>query len=189
MNLYRFVRAVGVTPARVRQHQGPAGPVPQPDDAAGLRATLGPEPVHGHELRRRDEDLVRAGHVANATGMTVARRGMSGYEHPRPRRRADPALRRRRAARTRRDRRLRGRGGARPGRVRSRRRTTIPSSSTTSTSTSSARARCTASTRPITCATSRRRSRSLAPCCSTTRRWRRLGRPSRRGRRDGQGRT
>ena len=169
MNLYRFVSGRRRDPAHVRQHQGPARPVAQPHDAAGLRASLGSEPSHGHELRRRDQDLVRAGHGGQRHRDDGGAAGHAGLRASRPRRRAHQPLRRRRAARPRRDRGLRGRGGARPGRVRPRQLTTIPSNGTTSTSTSWARARCTASTRPITCATSRRRSRSLAPCCSRTR--------------------
>ena len=61
MNLYRFVQRHRPDAAGLRQHQGPAGPVPQPDDAEGLRREVGPEPAHGHELRRRHEDQLRAG--------------------------------------------------------------------------------------------------------------------------------
>ncbi len=43
------------------QHQGAAGPLPQPDDAEGLRREVGAEPDDGHQLRRRLEGLVRAG--------------------------------------------------------------------------------------------------------------------------------
>ena len=56
----------------VRQHQGPAGPVPQPDDAGRLRREVGPEPVHGDVAsptapRSRSSKAI----VANATGMRV----------------------------------------------------------------------------------------------------------------------
>ena len=108
-------------PGAVRQHQGPARSVPQPDDAGGLRRALGAEPVHGHVLRRRDEGLVRAGVVANATGMTVASAACTADcragTHDR---RSAEALRPGRAPRRARHRRLRGRREPGPGRLRAR---------------------------------------------------------------------
>ena len=47
--------------SRDRQRQGPSGSVPEPDDAAGLRRAVGPVGVDGDVVRRRLEDLVRAG--------------------------------------------------------------------------------------------------------------------------------
>ena len=61
-NLYRFVKGLGITPLLMRQHQGPAGSVPQSHDAKRLRREVGPEPVDGHQLRRRHEVQLRAGH-------------------------------------------------------------------------------------------------------------------------------
>src|SRR3546814_7546558 len=43
----------------VRQHQGPSGPVPEPDHPGGLRAALGPEGAHGDLLRGRHQDFLR----------------------------------------------------------------------------------------------------------------------------------
>jgi hypothetical protein len=59
MNLLRFVEHRPDAPG-LRQHQGPAGPLPQPDDAGRLRRQWGQTP-HGHQLRRRHQDLLRAG--------------------------------------------------------------------------------------------------------------------------------
>ena len=61
MNLYRFVQVHRPDAAGLRQHQGPAGPLPQPDHPGGLRRAVGPEPLHGHQLRRRHQDQLRAG--------------------------------------------------------------------------------------------------------------------------------
>ncbi len=47
MNLYRFVKGIGVRPGPDRQHQGPPRPAPEPDDAGGVRAPVGPEAAHG----------------------------------------------------------------------------------------------------------------------------------------------
>ena len=41
MNLFRFVRGIGLTPAGLRQHQGPAGPVPHPDHPEGASPSSG----------------------------------------------------------------------------------------------------------------------------------------------------
>ena len=60
MNLVRWVTGPRPDPAGDRQRQGPAGPLPQPDDAAGLGRALGPEPGDGDLVRRRLEDQLRA---------------------------------------------------------------------------------------------------------------------------------
>ena len=60
MNLVRWVQRPRAHAARRRQRQGPPGPVPQPDDAAGVRRAVGAEPGDGHVVRRRLEDQLRA---------------------------------------------------------------------------------------------------------------------------------
>ena len=73
--------------ARDRQRQGPAGPVPQPDDAAGLRGAVGPEPGDGHVVRRRLEDQLRADDRRERDGLHgaaarhVARRSSTAARH------------------------------------------------------------------------------------------------------------
>ena len=65
-------------PARLRQHQGPPGPVSQPDDAGGLRRRWG----QGLDMVTSFADGTKISFeqaiVANATGMSVAKRGMTG---------------------------------------------------------------------------------------------------------------
>ena len=176
MNLYRFVRGHRRAPGAVREHQGPARPLPQPDDAGGLRAQVGPEPADGHVLRRRDEDLVRAGDRRQRDRDARRQARACTASSSRPGRRSSEAAQRfsvEELDRRRRDRRLRRRRRRPRPASSSSERTTTRRSATTSTSTSSARGRSTASTRPTTSATSRCRPRSRAPCCSATRRWRR----------------
>jgi hypothetical protein len=60
MNLWRFVRGLGVTPV-LCGNIGAAGPLPHPDHPGRLRRALGAEPGDGDELRRRHQDLLRAG--------------------------------------------------------------------------------------------------------------------------------
>ncbi len=61
MNLYRFVRGLGVTPVLCGNIKGLHDPYRNADDAGRVRRPLGPEPADGDLVRRRDEDLVRAG--------------------------------------------------------------------------------------------------------------------------------
>ena len=61
MNLYRFVRGIGVHPALVRQRQGPAGPVSQSRPRRRASPRTGARTPDGDVLRRRHQDLVRAG--------------------------------------------------------------------------------------------------------------------------------
>ena len=99
--------------SRDGQREGPSGPVPEPDHAAGLRRAVGPVAVDGHVVRRRLEDLVRAVdrrerhrvHGARARDVTRARvpRGRDGdrlavRRRPAPRARRRRRLRRRHAA-------------------------------------------------------------------------------------------
>ena len=60
MNLYRWVKGLGLIPRVDRQRQGSAGSLSQSDHAAGLGRALGPEPGDGHVVRRRLEDQLRA---------------------------------------------------------------------------------------------------------------------------------
>ena len=83
MNLYRWVKGLGPDAPRDRQREGPAGPVPEPDDAEGLRRAVGTERRRWSRRsptgrRSRFEQSI----VANATGFTVLQRGMSrGLEY------------------------------------------------------------------------------------------------------------
>ena len=62
MNLFRWVKGLGLIPRVDGQRQGPSGSLPQPDDAAGLGGAMGPERGHGHFVRGRLQDQLRAGH-------------------------------------------------------------------------------------------------------------------------------
>ena len=61
MNLYRWVKGLGLIAPRHGQHQGTAGSLSQSDHAEGLRREVGAESGDGHQLRRRLEDQLRAG--------------------------------------------------------------------------------------------------------------------------------
>ncbi len=99
-------------PAGDRQRQGPAGPVPQPDDPAGLGRAVGPEPGDG-DVSFADGSKIsfEQAIVANATGfkVQVARHVARGSSTTARRHGDRRALRPRRAPRARRDRRLHGR--------------------------------------------------------------------------------
>ena len=78
MNLYRFVKGIGLTPAALRQHQGPPGPVPQPDHPGGLRAPVGPEPDMVTTFADGTKISFEQAIVANATGMRSPSAGCTG---------------------------------------------------------------------------------------------------------------
>ena len=102
MNLYRWVMGLGPHPARHRQRQGTPGPVPDPDDAAELRRSLGPVPRDGHVVRRRLEDQLRAGDRRERHGLHGPRARACHEGSSTRRRHGDRrALRRRRAPRAR----------------------------------------------------------------------------------------
>ena len=44
INLYRFVKGLGLTPLRLRQHQGPAGPYRNPTTQEGFAEKWGQNP-------------------------------------------------------------------------------------------------------------------------------------------------
>ena len=104
--------------------------------------------------------------VANATGMTVAQRGMRGLEHPGHVDELDLDLRRRRARESRRCRGLRGRQPARPRGLRAGHPPRPAAAALSGAVQARSRDRSTASTRPITCVTSKCRRRSRGRCCS-----------------------
>ena len=61
MNLYRFVKGLGLRPLVCGNIKGLQDRTRNPTTQEGFADTLGHERLDGHELRRRDEDLVRAG--------------------------------------------------------------------------------------------------------------------------------
>ena len=78
-NLHRFIKGLGRAPGAPRQHQGPAGPLPQPDDPEGLRREWGQNPYLVTSFADGTKVSFEMTVAANATGMTVAKRGMHGY--------------------------------------------------------------------------------------------------------------
>ena len=106
INLFRYVRVSASSPCD-GQHQGTAGPLPEPTTQKGFAEKWGQNPTMVTSFADGSKVTFEQAIVANATGMIV-RRGMLGYDH---RGHVDelPRLRPRRAARARRDRRLRRR--------------------------------------------------------------------------------
>ena len=78
-NLWRFVKGLGRAAGALRQHQGPAGPLPHADDPEGLRREVGAEAAMVTSFADGTKVSFEQAVVANTTGMTVAKRGMHGY--------------------------------------------------------------------------------------------------------------
>ena len=131
MNLYRFVRGIGVTPLLCGNVKGLHDPYRNPTTQEGFARRWGQNPYMVTSFADGTKISFEQATVANATGMTVARRGMLGFVHDGPRRRAHRALRRRRACAGWAASSTMWSGRARARGVRARRRTTTPSNSTT----------------------------------------------------------
>jgi predicted homoserine dehydrogenase-like protein len=82
MNLYRFVRAIGVTPLLCGNIKGLHDPYRNPTTQEGFARRWGQDPQMVTSFADGTKISFEQATVANATGMTVARRGMLGYEHP-----------------------------------------------------------------------------------------------------------
>ena len=107
LNLYRWVKGLGLEPRVIGNVKGLQDPYRNPDDAEGVRRDVGPEPRDGDVVRGRLEDLVRAGDRGERDGLHRA--AAWDVARPRvPRRRDDDRspLRRRGGAGARRHRRL-----------------------------------------------------------------------------------
>ena len=61
LNLVRFVRGIGLEPLVCGNIKGLQDPYRTPTTQRGVRRALGPGPAHGDQLRRRNEDQLRAG--------------------------------------------------------------------------------------------------------------------------------
>ena len=61
MNLYRFVKGIGVTPVLCGNIKGLHDPYRTPTTQAGFARKWGQKPQHGDLVRRRHQDLLRAG--------------------------------------------------------------------------------------------------------------------------------
>ena len=81
MNLYRFVSAVGVTPLMCGNIKGLHDPSRNPTTQQDFARRWGQNPHMVTSFADGTKISFEQATVANATGMTVARRGMLGYEH------------------------------------------------------------------------------------------------------------
>ena len=80
MNLYRFVRGIGVKPVLCGNIKGLHDPYRNPTTQAGFAAQWGQSPQMVTSFADGTKISFEQAIVANATGMRVARRGMHGLE-------------------------------------------------------------------------------------------------------------
>ena len=81
MNLYRFVRGIGVTPLVCGNIKGLQDPYRTPTTQEGFARKWGQDPYMVTSFADGTKVSFEQAVVANATGMTVARRGMGGADH------------------------------------------------------------------------------------------------------------
>jgi predicted homoserine dehydrogenase-like protein len=82
MNLYRFVRSIGLTPLLCGSIKGLQDPYRNPTTQKGFAERWGQNPYMVTSFADGTKISFEQAVVANATGMTVAQRGMTGIEHP-----------------------------------------------------------------------------------------------------------
>jgi predicted homoserine dehydrogenase-like protein len=81
MNLVRFVRGIGLTPLVCGNVKGLQDPYRTPTTQAAFAARWGQDPHMVTSFADGTKISIEQATVANATGMTVARRGMGGADH------------------------------------------------------------------------------------------------------------
>jgi predicted homoserine dehydrogenase-like protein len=81
LNLVRFVRGIGLTPLVCGNVKGLQDPYRTPTTQAGFAARWGQDPHMVTSFADGTKISIEQATVANATGMTVARRGMGGTDH------------------------------------------------------------------------------------------------------------
>lgn len=81
MNLYRFVRSIGMTPLVCGNIKGLQDPYRNPTTQQGFAERWGQDPWMVTSFADGTKMSVEQSIVANATGMSVHRRGMLGREH------------------------------------------------------------------------------------------------------------
>jgi predicted homoserine dehydrogenase-like protein len=81
MNLYRFVRSIGLTPLLCGNIKGLQDPYRTPTTQAAFAKQWGQNPSMVTSFADGTKISFEQAIVANGTGMTVAKRGMYGYEH------------------------------------------------------------------------------------------------------------
>jgi predicted homoserine dehydrogenase-like protein len=80
-NLYRFVRGIGVTPLLMGNIKGLQDPYRNPTTQAGFAAKWGQNPYMVTSFADGTKISFEQATVANAFGLTVLKRGMTGIEH------------------------------------------------------------------------------------------------------------
>lgn len=81
MNLFRFVKSIGLTPLVCGNIKGLQDPYRTPETQAAFAAKWGQDPHMVTSFADGTKISFEQAIVANATGMTVARRGMLGRDH------------------------------------------------------------------------------------------------------------
>ena len=81
MNLYRFVRSIGLTPLVCGNIKGLQDPYRTPTTQKGFAEKWGQNPHMVTSFADGTKISFEQAIVANATGMCVAKRGMLGYDH------------------------------------------------------------------------------------------------------------
>lgn len=81
MNLWRFVRSIGLTPLLCGNIKGLQDPYRTPTTQKAFAEKWGQQPHMVTSFADGTKISFEQAIVANATGMTVARRGMYGYDH------------------------------------------------------------------------------------------------------------
>ena len=81
MNLYRFVRSIGLTPLLCGNIKGLQDPYRTPATQKAFAERWGQNPHMVTSFADGTKISFEQAIVANATGMTIARRGMLGYDH------------------------------------------------------------------------------------------------------------
>ncbi len=115
VNLYRFVKGMGLIPRVMGNIKGLQDPVSDSDDAEGICGEVGPAALDGDELRGWLEGELRAGGRRERHGHDRGTARPSRLRAPWPRGRARDEVRRRAASQPRRDRRVRRWRAAGPG--------------------------------------------------------------------------
>ncbi|BAZ41166.1 putative NAD(P)-dependent oxidoreductase [Calothrix sp. NIES-4101] len=80
LNLYRFVKSIGLTPLLCGNIKGLQDPYRNPTTQAGFAKQWGQKPSMVTSFADGTKISFEQAIVANATGMTVAKRGMLGYD-------------------------------------------------------------------------------------------------------------
>ncbi|HLP92230.1 MAG TPA: Gfo/Idh/MocA family oxidoreductase [Nostocaceae cyanobacterium] len=81
MNLYRFVKSIGLTPLLCGNIKGLQDPYRNPTTQAGFAQRWGQQPNMVTSFADGTKISFEQAIVANATGMKVAKRGMLGYDY------------------------------------------------------------------------------------------------------------